>query len=111
MDKQKLLHLLDSINFPIVFVDTKHVIRYTNKKANERYIEQKGDSDLIGKSVLDYHKSESKEKLIKLFERMLNGEDEIYLTLSDEKEHIYMVAVRDEKGDLIGYYERFEKGT
>jgi hypothetical protein len=38
---------------------------------------------------------------------MLKGEDEIFLTIRND-ERITVVAVRDETGNLLGYYERFE---
>ena len=38
------------------------------------------------------------------------GEEE-RLILDDERKRIYMRAVRDEAGEVIGYYERYEWKT
>jgi hypothetical protein len=42
-----------------------------------------------------------------MFARFQNGEDDI-LFVDNEKHRIYMRAVRDKQGKLLGYYERFE---
>ena len=42
-----------------------------------------------------------------IFEEMKNGLEERMITDS-EQHRIYMRAVRDENGNLIGYYERYE---
>ncbi len=100
--------LLDTVHSPIVFVDNDHIIRYLNKPAKDRYYEKRGYSDLIGKSLFDCHNKES-EKLTKhIHARLMAGEDEVFLKVSDENERITVVAVRDPGGNLIGYYERFE---
>ena len=100
--------LLDTVNSPIVFVDNDHVIRYLNKTARIRYYERRGYSDLIGKSLFECHNAAS-EKLVKqIHGRLLDGENEVFLKVSDDNEKISVVAVRDGDGKLIGYYERFE---
>lgn len=100
--------LLDTVNCPIVFVDNDHIIRYLNKTAKIRYYEKRGYSDLIGKSLFECHNPES-EKLVKqIHSKLLSGENEVFLKVSDDNEKITVVAVRDVSGKLIGYYERFE---
>jgi hypothetical protein len=41
--------------------------------------------------------------------RLLAGENEIYMGVGKYNEHVTVIAVRDESGKLLGYYERFEK--
>jgi DUF438 domain-containing protein len=96
--------LLNSLKDAFVFVDTEHVIRYMNKAAISRYKE--GDS-LLGKSIFSCHNSASQDMMIKIFEKMKSGLEEEIIT-DNEKHRIYMRAVRDENGNLLGYYERFE---
>jgi DUF438 domain-containing protein len=102
------LAILDTISHPIVFVDNDHVILYLNRPAERRYYDERGYSNLVGKSLFECHNPASQEKIKSLYSRMLKGEDEIFLTIRND-ERITVVAVRDEAGNLLGYYERFEK--
>ena len=45
--------------------------------------------------------------MIEIFEKMKSGLEEEIIT-DNERHRIYMRAVRDSNGNLIGYYERFE---
>ena len=101
------LAILDTISHPIVFVDNDHVIRYLNRPAERRYYDERGYSNLVGKSLFGCHNPASQEKIKSLHSRMLKGEDEIFLAIRND-ERITVVAVRDETGNLLGYYERFE---
>ena len=103
------LAILDTVNHPIVFVDTDHVIRYLNKPAMKRYYEVRGYSDLIGKSLFDCHNEDSRTHIMTLYERLRAGENEIFLKIGKFNEKITVIAVRDGNGTLLGYYERFEK--
>ena len=100
--------LLDTISNPIVFVDNDHVIRYLNKAAKVRYYEKRGYADLIGKSLFECHNAESETLTKKLYNRLVEGENEVFLKVSDDNQKITVIAVRDAAGKLIGYYERFE---
>jgi len=103
------LAILDTIPHPIVFTDNDHIIRYLNKPAQKRYYELRGYSNLIGKSLFDCHSPVSREKILENYRRLQAGENEIYMGIGKYHEHVTVVAVRDESGKLIGYYERFEK--
>lgn len=109
MNREIYEALLDTVLSPIVFVDNDHIIRFLNKPAKDRYYRKQGYSDLIGKSLFDCHNKAS-EKLTKhIHDRLMAGEDEVFLKLSDDNYRITVVAVRDHSGNLIGYYERFEQ--
>lgn len=108
MNQEMLTALLDSIIDPIVFVDTEHVIRYINKKARENYC-KKGTDNMVGNSLFIYHTERSKKIILDIFESFKKGLDEKYLTINDDNKKAYMRAVRDNNGNLLGYYERFEK--
>jgi len=101
--------LLDSINSPIVFVDNDHIIRYLNKAARVRYYQLRGNANLIGKSIYDCHNQASQEEMGRLYQRLIAGEDEIFLNINRFQERVTVVGVRDADGELLGYYERFEK--
>ena len=109
ISREIYLAILDTINHPIVFVDTDHVIRYLNKPAMNRYYEMRGYSDLIGKSLFDCHNEDSRKHIIALYERLQAGENEIFLKIGKLNEKITVIAVRETDGTLVGYYERFEK--
>ncbi len=102
------LAILDKISHPIVFVNNDHIIQYLNKLAQKRYYEQRGYSDLIGKSLFDCHNSVSKNKIIAIHQQLKEGISEVCIGVF-KGEKITVVGVRDPKGDLIGYFERFEK--
>lgn len=110
MDREKMLsYILDAHPYPIVFVDCDHVIRYLNKRAEYHYYQERGYRDLIGKSIFACHQNPKSEEMIKsVVEQLKNHGNEVFLKVSYKNERIYIVPVRDENGDLIGYFERFE---
>ena len=101
---QLLECLMDSLKDPFVFADTRHVIRYMNRTAVDHY---KGKPAEIGRSIFDCHNEKSKQIILDVFESLQNGVDEKIIT-DNEKYRIFMRAVRDQEGNLIGYYERYE---
>lgn len=111
MNPETYMAILDTVRSPIVFVDNDHVIRFLNKAARQRYYERRGYSDLIGKSLFDCHSSTSREQIIALHRRLIDGEDEIFLKVNKDQERVTVVGVRGPEGQLLGYYERFEPST
>lgn len=103
-----LRNILDSIPYPILFVDCEHIIRYLNKTAKYHYYQMRGYNDLIGKSLFDCHKDTSKEKIIAAVEKLKNHSNEIFIGVGVNNQRIYINPVRDDNGALIGYFERFE---
>ena len=97
--------ILDSLKEPVVFCDLDHIIRYMNKAAIAHYRE--GEA-LIGKSVLDCHNAKSQKQMLQIFSEMKEGLEERLIT-NNEKCRIYMRAIRDDDGSLLGYYERYER--
>ena len=109
MEREKMLAaILDSIPYPIVFVDKDHIIRYLNQEARHRYYGIRGYRDLIGKSLFDCHGKESKERILAAVEKVKNHENDIFIKVGSRNERIYLNPVRDENGEFIGYFERFE---
>jgi len=106
---ETLLLLLDSIDEEIVLVDTNHKIVFMNRRALEEYKDRGGES-LIGKSIFDCHKENSKKTILKVYERLKNGEDEVELERNPSV-RTFVHSVRDHNGNLIGYFERFEKNN
>ena len=102
--------VLDEDKSPIVICDLNHTIIYMNPVACERYKKQ-GGYLLKGKNLLICHNQKSREmieKIIAWFEESYDN-NRVYTYHNDEEnKDVYMVALRDESGDLIGYYEKHE---
>jgi len=104
VDSSVLAALLDSLKEPVVFADTDHIIRYMNEAGAAHY---KGGRALLGTSVMDCHNARSQEVIREVLAALEQGEDERLITDAPER-CIYMRAVRDAGGTLLGYYERYE---
>lgn len=100
--------VLDQDRAPVVICDLHHTIIYMNPAAVERY---KKHGDLLGSSLLDCH-SPNSNGMIKRVVEWFNADNahNIVFTFRNDKENkdVYMVALRDESGKLIGYYEKHE---
>ena len=96
--------LLDSLIAPVLFADTEHKVRYLNRAAIDHY---EGGVDLLGTDLLECHNAESQVMMKEILKAMHGGEEERLYT-DNEKHRIYMRAVRDQDGRLLGYYERYE---
>ena len=104
-DTTLLAALLDSLAEPILFADTEHITRYMNKAAIAYY---SGGADLIGRSLFECHNAESQKRIIEILATFKAGTNEL-LYGENDKRRVYMRAVRDPEGRLLGYYEWFEK--
>ena len=65
----------------------------------------------MGKSLLNCHNEKSREMIIKVIDWFKASKDNnIVYTFFNAKENkdVYMVALRNDDGNLIGYYERQE---
>ncbi len=102
--------VLDEDKAPVVICDLVHTIVYMNPSACEHYSEQ-GGAELLGKSLLDCHNPKSIEMINKVIDWFkANSDNNRIFTFHSEKENkdVYMIALRDEEGKLIGYYEKHE---
>lgn len=102
--------VLEQDRAPIVICDLNHKIIYMNPTAIKRY-QKRGGERLIGQSLLNCHNANSCE-LIKKVLAWFNESREnnmIFISKNDrENRDVYMVALRDGMGNLIGYYEKHE---
>ena len=94
----------------VVICDLEHKILYMNPAACERYSRYGGEA-LLGRNLLDCHNKQSQEMINRVLEwfRADSTHNRVH-TFFNEKENkdVYMVALRDERGVLIGYYEKHE---
>ncbi|MDD6824789.1 MAG: PAS domain-containing protein [Oscillospiraceae bacterium] len=105
-----LKSVIDQDRSPVVICNPEHVIVYMNPAAKINYAKRGGES-LIGKSLLDCHNPMSNEmikKVVSWFEEDVNNN--IMFTFHNEKQNkdVYMIALRNENQELIGYYEKHE---
>ena len=114
MDMLKIYKaVLDADRAAVVLCSLDHTIIYMNQTACERYAKQGGEK-LLGRSLLDCHNEHSREMIVKVLGWFAKSKDNsIVYTFKNVKENkdVYMVALRDENGELIGYYEKHEYRT
>ncbi len=102
--------VLEADKAAVVICDLEHTIIYMNPTAINRY-EKWGGKNLIGKSLLDCHNDKSREMIAKVLDWFRkSGDNNIVYTSYNERENkdVYMVALRNENGELIAYYEKHE---
>ena len=102
--------VLEQDSAPIVLCDLSHTVVYMNPAAAERYA-SRGGAALTGRSVMDCHPTKARERIERVLEwfRQSAEHNRIYEFRNDEEnKDVYMIALRDAEGRLIGYYEKHE---
>lgn len=102
--------IIDQDQCAVVICNLEDEIIYMNPAAISRY-QKWGGATLIGKSLLGCHNPNSSNMIKKVVLWFAKSKDNnIIYTTHNEKENkdVYMVALRDENGTLIGYYEKHE---
>lgn len=102
--------VLDQDRSAVVLCGLDHTIVYMNPAAEKRYA-KRGGMALVGKSLLDCHNFKSNERIERVAAWFAESPlHNLVYTQYNEKENkdVYMVALRDESGELIGYYEKHE---
>lgn len=100
--EEVLINIIQYMDKKIIFADNYHTIRYLNQKAIEHYA-SKGYNKLIGESVLSFHKPETKQKLKDAVLTLEKNKDMMQYQINNT----IVYAVRNKKGELIGYYEMY----
>ncbi len=101
--------ILNAYPYPIVFVDNDYIIRFLNRFARYHYYEERGYGDLIGKSIFDCHQTDTaKEKIKMAYEGIKKNGKEVFIGVNTRNQRMYMMGVRNQKGEWIGFFERFE---
>lgn len=102
--------VLDQDRTPIVLCDINHKIIYMNQVAIERY-EYEGGAELLGENLLDCHDESSIILINKVLDWFKEStKNNIIHTFYNDEENkdVYMIALRDNECNLIGYYEKHE---
>ena len=102
--------IIDADDAQIVVCDTRHTIIYMNPAAVAVYSKRGGDR-LVGRSIFDCHN----ERSVELIKRVADwfsqsAKNNRGRTFYSEKQNkdVYMIALRDDSGALVGYYEKHE---
>ena len=98
--------ILEQDRAPIVVCDMQSTVVYMNPASIARY-----KKDITGKNIKDCHPADANEKIDRVLEWFKKSKDNniVYTSRNDrENKDVYMVALRDENGELIGYYEKHE---
>ena len=105
--------VIDQDRAAVVLCDPEHTIVYMNPAAKVQYAAWGGEK-LVGRSLMDCHSPDSCARIERVVDwfRADKAHNLVY-TFRNEKKNtdVYMVALRDEAGTLIGYYEKHEYRT
>ena len=105
--------IIDQDQASVVVCDLNHTIIYVNPAACEHYAKWGGEK-LTGTSLMDCHNERSQGLIIQVTEwfKASKCNDKVH-TFYNEKQNkdVYMIALRDENRELIGYYEKHEFRT
>lgn len=102
--------LIDQEKSAVVICDMDHKIVYMNPAACGRYNKWGGQA-LLGKNLLDCHNPKSRDLINRVLDWFRkDGANNWVHTFYNEKENkdVYMIALRNEQGEMIGYYEKHE---
>lgn len=94
----------------VVICNLEHEVIYMNPAAIARYAKSGGEK-LIGSNLLNCHNAHSAEQIQKVIAWFAESAEHnrIYTSYNEkENKDVYMVALRDDAGTLIGYYEKHE---
>lgn len=97
----------------VVICDLNHTILYMNPSAIRDYAKY-GGASLLGRSLMNCHNPQSVAAIQKVVDWFAADKSHnLIFTYHDEKHDrdVYMVALRDDDGNLIGYYEKHESRT
>lgn len=102
--------IIDQDPCSVVICNPEHEIVYMNPAAAAHYA-KRGGAGLVGQSIFGCHNGRSEELIRKVTAWFQESRDHnrIY-TFHNGKENkdVYMIALRDDAGTLIGYYEKHE---
>ena len=107
---QMMKSVLEQDRAAVVLCDLEHTIVYMNPAAIARYA-KRGGVALVGRSLLACHSPQSNETIQRVVAWFAaSPEHNLVYTFRNDRENkdVYMVALRDEAGTLIGYYEKHE---
>ena len=101
-----LKSVIDSDKAPVVICNLEHTVVYMNPASITCY-----HVDITGKNIKCCHSADSSAKIDRVVDWFKESKEnnEVFTSRNDkENKDVYMVALRDGNGTLIGYYEKHE---
>lgn len=105
--------VLEQDRSAVVLCDLNHTIVYMNPAAARNYAKW-GGAALTGRSLMNCHSPKARQTITDVVGWFTESRDHnmIYTFRNEEEQKdVYMVALRDDDGVLIGYYEKHEYRT
>ncbi|MCD7735425.1 MAG: PAS domain-containing protein [Lachnospiraceae bacterium] len=104
--------VVDADEAPVVICNMEHRIIYMNPASVKRY-EKWGGDKLLGKSIFDCHNAHSREIILSTVAKFSGDSklNKVYTytkSRAGEDSDVYIIALRNDTGELIGYYEKHE---
>ena len=102
--------IIDQDPASVVLCNLNHTIIYMNPAAICNYAKRGGET-LVGCSLLDCHNPNSNNRIQEVVDWFAKSPEHnsIYTHHNDKQnKDVYMVALRDANGTLVGYYEKHE---
>lgn len=106
MLNQLIKAVLEQDSAPVVICDMDSIVRYMNPAAVEHY-----HRDLTGSDVRGCHPPHANALIEQVLDWFRQGKEnnKVYTYRNDrEDKDVYMIALRNVQGELIGYYEKHE---
>lgn len=105
--------VVDGDPAPVVVCGPDHTVLYVNPAAAARY-DYAGGANLVGTSILDCHSPQTAQVMEQIwawFQESVQNNRVFEGHNPKENKDVYMVALRGEDGQLLGYYEKHEYRT
>lgn len=102
MDKNIYKYIVDNADTPVVVINIDYNIMYMNKSAITSYSRGR---DMIGKNIELFMSEETRSKVnmtMEWFKEDVNNNRVFAFHDKNDNGDIYMLAIRNEKGELIG---------
>lgn len=102
--------VLEQDRAAVVICALDHTIVYMNPAAAARYASD-GGASLVGRSIKVCHPPFANDMIDQVVDWFRQDpQHNVVYTFRNERENkdVYMVALRDDDGNLIGYYEKHE---
>ena len=102
--------LIDTKPTPVVICDLEYRIVFMNTCAKQRYKKSNGE-DLVGRKLHSFVDLETLTKIDMVVEWFKESKDnnKVFSQHTESNTDVYIIAIRDEDGELIGFTDIFEE--
>ncbi len=102
--------LIDTKPTPVVICDLEYRIVFMNTCAKQRYKKSNGE-DIVGKKLHAFVDIETLSKIDMVVEWFKESKEnnKVFSQHTESNTDVYIIAIRDEDGELIGFTDIFEE--